>query len=184
MLKKLLIASPVLIFLFCFLITAYAQTEYVCTPCDIECDTIVYHAAGNCPHCGHELVDKSTVTFTNIQIEDVPKIIAANKEVIILDVRTPEEHNGIASEQRRNIGKLKGAINIDTRIFETRLNEIEQYKDREVIVYCSHSHRSRVVSYYLVQNGFTNVKNMLDGISKWETKNPPGGDELYIDYNP
>lgn len=184
MFKKLFfIASPILIFVFCFSLTANAQTEYVCTPCDIDCDTQVYDAPGVCSHCGMELIDKSTVLFTDIAIDEVPKLVAGNKEIIILDVRSPEEHSGTI-EGRLKIGKLNGSININIEELPQRVGELEQYKDREIIVYCTHSHRSRRASYILNKNGFTKVRNMADGISKWETKNPPGSEELYIDYNP
>jgi rhodanese-related sulfurtransferase len=181
MFNKLLIVSPILILLFFVSLSANAQTQYVCSPCDIDCDTQVYDAPGTCPHCGMELVDKNTVLFTDIMIDDVPKTIAANKEIIILDVRSPEEHNGTI-EGRLKIGALKGAININIEELPKRVGELEKYKDREIIVYCTHSHRSRRASYILNKNGFTKVRNMADGISQWEDRNIP--DELYIDYNP
>lgn len=181
MLKKLFIAFPILIFLFCCSVTANAQTEYVCSPCDIDCDTQVYYAPGVCSHCGMELVDKNTILFTDIAIDEVPKTVAANKEIVILDVRSPEEHNGTI-EGRLKIGKLNNAININIEELPQRVSELELYKDREIIVYCTHSHRSRRASYILNKNGFTKVRNMADGISQWEELNIP--DELYIDYNP
>jgi rhodanese-related sulfurtransferase len=181
MLKKFFIVSPVFIFFVLMSANVNAQTQYVCSPCDIDCDTQVYDAPGMCSHCGMELVDKSTVLFTDIAIDEVPKTIASNKEIIILDVRSPEEHNGTI-EGRLKIGKLNGAININIEELPQRVEELEQYKDREIIVYCTHSHRSRRASYILNKNGFTKVRNMADGISHWEDRNIP--DELYIDYNP
>lgn len=183
MLKNLSIVSPILFVLFFISGFANAQTQYVCSPCDIDCDMQVYDAPGKCPHCKMELVDKSTVLFTDIAIEEVPKTVAANKEIIILDVRSPEEHKGTV-EGRLKIGALKNAININIEELPQRVNELEQYKDKEIIVYCTHSHRSRRASYILNKNGFTKIRNMADGISKWETKNPEGGQEIYIDYNP
>ncbi len=44
-------------------------------------------------------------------------------------------------------------------------NELSKYKKSEVIVYCSHSHRSPRASYILGTHGFTNVKNMSGGVS-------------------
>ena len=62
----------------------------------------------------------------------------------------------------------KNAINIPVQELEKRMNELEKYKDKEIIVYCSHSHRSPRASYMLTQNGFKKVTNMLGGMSVWK----------------
>ena len=36
--------------------------DYVCTPCNLECDELVFSEAGICPHCQMELLKKSDVT--------------------------------------------------------------------------------------------------------------------------
>ena len=48
------------------------------------------------------------------------------------------------------------------------MNELEKYKDKEIVVYCSHSRRSPRASYILTRNGFKNVTNMLGGMSVWK----------------
>jgi len=48
---------------------------------------------------------------------------------------------------------------------EKDISTLAPYKDREIIVYCSHSHRSPRASYILTQNGFSNVTNMAGGMS-------------------
>jgi len=44
------------------------------------------------------------------------------------------------------------------------------YKEKEIIVYCSHSHRSPQACYILTQNGFSNVTNMNGGMSVMKDK--------------
>ena len=83
-----------------------------------------------------------------------------NPGVVLLDVRTREEYEGKADEY----GTLKNAINIPVQELESRIGELKDYKDKEVIVYCFHSRRSRV-HYFHLENGFTNVTNMEAGIS-------------------
>jgi rhodanese-related sulfurtransferase len=48
---------------------------------------------------------------------------------------------------------------------EKNISTLEPYKDKEMIVYCSHSHRSPQACYILTQNGFSNVTNMAGGMS-------------------
>ncbi|HSB93237.1 MAG TPA: rhodanese-like domain-containing protein, partial [Flavitalea sp.] len=84
---------------------------------------------------------------------------------ILLDVRTREEFAGTVIP---NYGTLKGAINIPIQEIERRLPELEIYKNKEILVFCSHSHRSPQVAYLLNQKGFHNVVNMFGGMSVLE----------------
>ena len=153
----LLIVFGVFIFL-----RAHAQIgEYQCTPCGNECDKASYNKPGDCPHCNMKLVKKSTVHFKSIKPEDVCAYVADHPGVVLLDVRTREEFEGKADDY----GTLKNAINIPIQQLENRVDELKDFKDKEIIVYCSHSRRSSRASYYLTQNGFANVTNMEGGIS-------------------
>ena len=139
------------------------KIEYVCTPCGSECDTAVHSEPGVCKHCNMALVDKATIVHKNIQPD---KMCSLNeKDVVFLDVRTPAEFNGTAQDK---FGAIKNAINIPVQELQARMNELEKYKDKEIVVYCSHSHRSPRASYMLTQQGFKNVTNMSGGMSVWK----------------
>lgn len=136
--------------------------DYVCLPCGLNCDKEVHHKPGRCSGCGMELVKKSTVVFKSLQPAELCHYIAQHPDVILLDVRTPKEFAGKSSP---NYGTLKNAINIPIQEMDNRITELEKYKDKEIIVYCSHSQRSSRVSYMLTQEGFTHVINMAGGLS-------------------
>ena len=53
-----------------------------------------------------------------------------------------------------NIGRLKGAINVSIDSVEKHFNDLKAYKNKTILVYCSHSQRSRVVSKFLADSGF------------------------------
>ena len=108
------------------------------------------------------LVKKSTVAFKTIQPTEICDYISKHPDVVLLDVRTKDEFEGKANP---NFGTLKNAINIPVQELENRLADISGLKNKEIIVYCSHSHRSPRASYILTQNGFTNVTNMAGGMS-------------------
>ncbi|HWJ25171.1 MAG TPA: rhodanese-like domain-containing protein [Flavisolibacter sp.] len=139
-----------------------SQEQYQCLPCGSECDNTVYDHAGKCPHCGMELVKKSTIVFNTIQPEKVCDYLKQHPETVLLDVRTKEEFEG---ERNPDYGTLQNAINIPVQELSHRLNELDSLKNREIIVYCSHSHRSPQASYLLTQNGFAHVINMAGGMS-------------------
>jgi len=142
--------------------SAAAQEKYQCMPCGSECDSALFDGPGECPHCHMKLVKQSTIHFGNIQADETCKYIATHPGLILLDVRTKEEFEGKADP---NFGSLKNAINIPVQSLESRINELDAYKGKEIFVYCSHSHRSPQAAYILTQHGFAKVTNMSGGMS-------------------
>ena len=69
---------------------------------------------------------------------------------MLLDVRTPGEFSQ---------GHLQGAINIPHDQLAARINEIDQDKDRDIVVYCVSGHRSGLAKRTLESLGYTNVMN-------------------------
>jgi len=136
---------------------------YSCLPCGSACDSAVYDKPGICSHCNMKLVDKSTIVHKNIEPGKMCSL--DEKNVVFLDVRTPAEFNGTAKDK---FGAIKNAVNIPVQELESRMSELEKFKDKEIIVYCSHSRRSPRASYMLSQNGFKKVTNMLGGMSVWK----------------
>lgn len=151
---------------FAIVATSFAvnqKKEYVCTPCGQECDHNTYDKPGSCSTCGMALVEKSTVKFKDLSFEQLCARLKANPKAILLDVRTPGEFNG--SSESPSFGHFKNAININVEELPNRVGEISKYKNQEVLVYCSHSHRSPRATYFLSTNGFKNVNNVGGGVS-------------------
>ena len=146
-----------------------ANEIYTCLPCGNGCDTLVHKEPGVCEHCHMELVKKSTITHAVVLPENLCSYITKTgiENIILLDVRTPEEFNGTAPDK---FGRLKNAINIPVQDLKERIKELDGYKGKQIIVYCSHSHRSPQASYMLTQNGFKQVTNMSGGMSVWKEK--------------
>jgi rhodanese-related sulfurtransferase len=149
--------------------TSHRDIQYVCLPCGRTCDHDVYTKAGTCSNCMMKLVDKALVKFNKIEPDAICVFMKdrGEKNVVFLDVRSAEEFNG---KDRDKFGKLKGAINIPVEELEKRAGELNKYKNKEIIVYCSHSHRSPMASYILTQKGFAKVTNMQYGMSEWKNK--------------
>jgi rhodanese-related sulfurtransferase len=162
--------------------TVHADTaKYVCLPCGRTCDSTLYDAPGSCKTCMMELVNKATVNIKHIAPGAVCDFIAAKgkENIMLLDVRTAEEFNGMAPDK---FGRLAGAINIPVQQLDQRAGELKEFMNKEIIVYCSHSHRSPMATYMLMQKGFTKVINMENGMSEWNNKVSAGkcSDSLYI----
>lgn len=139
-----------------------AKDEYSCTPCGQDCDKKIFNEPGQCPGCHMKLVKKNSIHFKTIQPAEICRYIKDHPGVVLLDVRTKEEFEGKADP---DFGTLNNAINIPVQELESKMSALEAYKDKEIIVFCSHSHRSPRASYMLTQNGFKNVTNMAGGMS-------------------
>ncbi len=95
-----------------------------------------------------------------------------DKNIVIVDVRSPGEYyDSITWGRQSNIGRIKDAINIPVQEFSRNPDavkqQLEQYKDKDIYLICSHSYRSRVASNVLLKNGFTHVNNVRGGMTEW-----------------
>jgi rhodanese-related sulfurtransferase len=104
--------------------------------------------------------------YTNIDVATANDMIsdASNSSLIVLDVRTRSEYDA---------GHLENAVLIPVTELESRIDEIAQYRDTEIIVYCKGGARSTQASSILDSNNFTKVFNVLGGITAWESANYP-----------
>lgn len=93
-----------------------------------------------------------------ITVEELKARKNAGEILNILDVREPAEF----AETNMN-GKL---IPLG-QIMNMQVDEIEDWKDQEIIVHCRSGMRSQQAIMMLSQMGFTNCKNLTGGIMAW-----------------
>jgi rhodanese-related sulfurtransferase len=83
----------------------------------------------------------------------------AGETPTILDVREPWEF-----EESR----IDGSQNVPLGTLPQQLDDLEDYKDQEVIVHCKSGARSSAAKAFLIQQGFTNVRNLEGGIMAFQ----------------
>jgi rhodanese-related sulfurtransferase len=93
----------------------------------------------------------------DISVQELSERLKNNEDLVIIDVREPFEHD------MANIG---GHL-IPLGDLPHQLEQIEEYKNREVIVYCRSGARSGSACQFLRGQGFTNVRNMTGGMTQW-----------------
>ncbi|NMA23220.1 MAG: FAD-dependent oxidoreductase [Spirochaetales bacterium] len=76
----------------------------------------------------------------------------------ILDVRSEEEFE---------LGAIEGAVNIPNTELRTRLKEVP--KDRQIVLNCHMGLRGYLAERILLQNGYTQVKNLLGGFKSYDS---------------
>ena len=101
--------------------------------------------------------------MTNITVEELKNRIDAGEKLNIIDVREPNEYAEF------NIGAKLIPLG---KIMSMQLEELEDIKEKEVIVHCKAGSRSMQACVVLEQVGFTHVVNVTGGMMAWQKMLP------------
>jgi rhodanese-related sulfurtransferase len=96
-----------------------------------------------------------------ITVEELQSRIKNGEALHLLDVREPAENT------EYNIG---GTLLPLGKIQNMQVDEIEDWKNQEVICYCRSGNRSGQACQILDMLGFTNTKNLVGGMMAWREK--------------
>jgi rhodanese-related sulfurtransferase len=97
----------------------------------------------------------------NITADELKRRIDAGEKLHIIDVREPYENAEF------NIG---GNLIPLGNIRSMQIDEIEDLKDEELIVYCRSGNRSGQACLFLDTLGFKNTVNLTGGMLAWQDK--------------
>ncbi|WP_066059130.1 sulfurtransferase TusA family protein [Robertmurraya korlensis] len=88
--------------------------------------------------------------------EELQAKLEANENMMVLDVRETAEYA---------FNHIPNAISIPLGELEARLNELNQ--DQTIYIVCRTGNRSDLAAQKLAENGFSNVLNVIPGMSQW-----------------
>ena len=94
----------------------------------------------------------------DITIEELKERLDKGENLNLIDVREEYEFDEF------NIG----ATLIPLGELPDRLEEIEAWKDQEILVHCRSGARSGRAKEYLESEGYSNVRNVLGGMLAWQ----------------
>lgn len=94
----------------------------------------------------------------DITAEELKKRINNGEKLNIIDVREQWEFD------EYNIG---GTL-IPLSDLQGKIDDLDDLKNEEVIVHCKSGMRSAAAKGFFVQNGFTNVKNLIGGAMAYQ----------------
>lgn len=97
----------------------------------------------------------------NITVEQLKARIDAGEKLHVLDVREPSEY------AEYNLGAKLLPLG---KIQSMQTEEIDDWKDEEVIVHCRSGQRSMTAAQFMEMQGFRNVKNVVGGALAWKEK--------------
>lgn len=99
---------------------------------------------------------ESKESMTVSELKDAMK---KDTSLVILDVRTPQELAG-------PLGKIDGVVNIPVQELESRLGELDKYKDKNIAVICRSGNRSGTAQKILAGHGIKS-RNVKGGMAAW-----------------
>ena len=97
----------------------------------------------------------------NLTVEESEKLIQERPDIIILDVRTPQEWRE---------GSLPNTVNIDVKAddFTDKVNKLD--KNKTYLVHCRSGKRSTKAVGIMEKNGFKDIFHMDGGYLAWKKK--------------
>ena len=148
---------------------------------DMTFRTLKLRRDKNCPVCGDrptitQLIDyeafcglkrgegKETVTIPEMTVYELKAKMDKKDDFVLLDVREPFEYE---------IAKIPGSKLIPLGEVPKRVGELESLKGKEIVVHCKSGGRSARAVEFLLESGFTNVRNVVGGIGEWSNKIDP-----------
>ena len=110
---------------------------------------------------GMDEFDYKTVKYNNRTGSEFEKLVEENKDAVIWDVGDTKDYDK---------GHVENSINIPIDEFESRINELKDYQDKEILIYCSVGRRSAQAAEILENSGYKDISNSVDGVKEYEFK--------------
>lgn len=92
------------------------------------------------------------------------QLLGKNSAVFFLDCREPDEYQ---------TARITGAKLIPMSELQQRAEELDEHRDRQIIVHCHHGGRSLRVARWLRAQGFASAQSMKGGIDEWSQQIDP-----------
>ena len=92
-------------------------------------------------------------------------VTLVNREgAVILDIRDNKEYSA---------GHIAGAVNMPYASVDSRIGELEGYKEKPLVLVCKMGQHSSSAGRKLKAQGFTDLRRLAGGMSEWSASNLP-----------
>ncbi len=105
-----------------------------------------------------EWVEKARATTQQVTIKDLKDAIDGNKEMVILDVREPNEYE---------VAHIPEAINVPRGLLEFSIWAVVPNREEKIFVYCKTGARAALATKLLNELGYKNAVAVNTGGVAW-----------------
>ena len=106
--------------------------------------------------------DEPAAETVNVSPESLAAWMEEGRDLLLLDVRTPVEHQ---------TSRLDNSLLMPLQTLPRQYEALG--RERPIVVYCHHGHRSAHAVDFLRRMGFDNTFNLVGGIDAWSQRIDP-----------
>lgn len=106
-----------------------------------------------------------------ITIDQLKDSLESDNPPLMVDVRGTDEYNG--TDDVYGYGHIPGSLSIPMFSMDECMDELEQYKNREIVTICPGGGMSLVAVEVLNDVGFHKVRSLKGGTDAWKKKGYP-----------
>ncbi len=103
------------------------------------------------------VMEYQEANYKAVSAKEAQDLISSVKP-FLLDVRTSAEYQN---------GHIAGSTLIPIQVLQFKAQELKQYKNQDILIYCASGNRSTVAAKILIDQGFKRIYNMRYGLIEW-----------------
>jgi rhodanese-related sulfurtransferase len=104
------------------------------------------------------MVDKARAATTQVSLSDLRDAIDRNENMVILDVRNPDEYD---------VAHIPNAVNLPRGLLEFNIWTAVPDMERKIYVYCKTGARASLATRQLNELGYKNAVALSVGVAAW-----------------
>jgi len=108
--------------------------------------------------------------YPEITIDELKKSLDSKTPPLMIDIRPVDDYKGTGDSK---YGHIPDAVSIPMLELESRLEELEEYKEKEIVTMCPGGGLSLAAVEVMQEAGFQNVKSLKGGTDKWHKEGFP-----------
>lgn len=105
-----------------------------------------------------------------ITVDDLFERVNSDRPPLLIDIRDAADFNGVGYSK---YGHIPDARSIDILALESKLEDLQSFKDKEIVTMCPGGGLSLVAVEILEKAGFTDVKSLKGGTDLWHKNGYP-----------
>ena len=105
-----------------------------------------------------------------ITVDDLFDRVNSDQTPVLIDIRGVEDYNGVGYS---TYGHIPNAMSIPILELESHLEELEPFKEKEIVTMCPGGGLSLAAVEILTEAGFNDVKSLKGGTDLWHKKGYP-----------